>query len=150
MSTTQVGDRVRAHYTKRLANGVVRSSRARGGAPLEVTVGSPHPRLAGLGSRLVGVAEGQTVTAHVPAEEAFGAHDPARVRRVDRARFARDEPLVVGGQARMRLGGGRTRPVRVVEVLDRVVVVDTNHPWCGQSVELEVELVAILAPAGGA
>ena len=44
----------------------------------------------------------------------------------------------------MRLTRGRTRQVRVVEVLGGSVVVDTNHPRCGQSVVLEVELVAIL------
>jgi FKBP-type peptidyl-prolyl cis-trans isomerase 2 len=37
--------------------------------------------------------------------------------------------------------------VRVVEVRGRVVVVDTNHPRAGQVVELEVELVTILAGA---
>jgi FKBP-type peptidyl-prolyl cis-trans isomerase 2 len=33
-----------------------------------------------------------------------------------------------------------------VEVRDRLVVVDTNHPRAGQALEPEVELLAIQAP----
>lgn len=143
MQTSQPGDRVRVHYVKRFPDGTVWSSRARGDTPLEVVVGTTHPRLPGLGTALVGLAEGQTVTVRVPGEVAHGAYDPARVRRVDRARFPADEHVVAGRRAWMRLGRGRTRRVRVVEVLAGVVVVDLNHPRCGQAVELEVDVVAI-------
>jgi len=147
MQTSQVGDRVRAHYTKKFSDGSVRSSRTQDGEPLELIVGTAHPRLPGLGQGLVGVAEGQTVMIHITAAQAYGMPDPTRIRCVDRARFPADEELIAGRRTRMRLGRGRTRSVLVVEVREHQVVVDTNHPRCGQSVELEVELVAILAPA---
>ena len=44
---------------------------------------------------------------------------------------------------------GRRRLIRILEVHDKVVVVDTNHRWAGQAVDLEVELVAIEARAAG-
>ena len=147
MRTSQFGDRVQVHYVKRFQDGTVRSSRARGEAPLEVTVGTDHPRLPGLGTGLVGVAEGKTVTLAIPAERAYGMPDPARVRRVSRSRFRDAQTLTAGRLARMRGSRGRPRVVRVVEIRDRVVVVDTNHPRCGQSIELEVELVTILTTA---
>jgi FKBP-type peptidyl-prolyl cis-trans isomerase 2 len=149
MRTSQIGDRVRVHYAKRFADGSVRSSRGRGDAPLELIVGTDHPRLPGLGSTLVGVTEGQTVTVWIPAERAYGLPDPARIRRVDRARFAADEDLKVGRRVWMRLRRGGSRAVRILEVDGGAVVIDTNHPRSGQSVELEVELVAIFegAPA---
>jgi peptidylprolyl isomerase len=109
-----------------------------------VTVGTDRPRLPGLGTGLVGLAEGQTVTVAVPAEQAHGIYDPGRVRRVARTRFRDDQTLATGLRVPMHDDRGR---VRVVEVRGRVVVVDTNHPRCGQSVELEVELVTILAAA---
>ena len=144
MRTTQVGDRVQVHYVKRFEDGTVRSSRVRGDDPVELTVGTPHPRLPGLGDRLVGLTVGDTITVRVPAEKAHGMHDPSRVRRADRARFPADEELTAGRRVWMRLTRGRTRRVRVVEVLGGTVVIDTNHPRCGQAVVLEVELVAIL------
>jgi FKBP-type peptidyl-prolyl cis-trans isomerase SlpA len=144
MRTSQIGDRVQAHYTKRFADGSSRSSRVRGDAPLEITVGTAHPQLPGLGSRLVGLAEGQSVAVNVSAEEAYGLPDPTRIFRVDRARFPGDERLAAGQRVSMRLSGGRTRRVRVLEVHGGVVVIDTNHPRSGQPLKLEVELVAIL------
>lgn len=123
----------------------MRSSRERGAAPLQLTVGTRHPRLPGLGAELVGVLPGKTVTLQVPAERAYGLHDPARIRRVSRDRFRAGDTLQAGRLARMQDRQGRLRVVRVVEAHDRVVVVDTNHPRCGQSVELEVELVTILS-----
>jgi FKBP-type peptidyl-prolyl cis-trans isomerase 2 len=144
MRTSQVGDRVQIHYVQTFGDGSVRSSRTGAGEPLEVTVGTDHRRLPGLGAGLVGLAEGQVVALDVPAERAFGPTDPARVKRVDRARFAADETLSPGTRTRMRLGRGRSRTVRVVEVGDQLVVVDLNHPRSGLSVHLEVELVTIL------
>lgn len=150
MRMSQVGDRVQVHYVKRFEDGSVRSSRGRNDAPLELTVGSRHPRLPGVGEELVGLAPGATVTVNVPAERAYGVPDPARVRRVSRSRFRPGEGLVAGRLARLRDGEGRPRVVRVVEVRGRVVVVDTNHPRSGQSVVVEVELVTILAASPGA
>lgn len=145
MQTTQIGDRVQAHYTKKFSDGSVRKSRARGDAPLELTVGTDHRRLPGLGLALVGLAEGQSVTVQVPPDMAFGLPDPTRVYRLNRTRFPADEKLSVGRVVRVRLSQGRTRRVRVLEVRGQAVVVDTNHPRCGQSLVLEVEVIAILA-----
>jgi peptidylprolyl isomerase len=145
--TTQVGDRVTVHYVQTFEDGSVRSSRA-AGRPLEVTVGTDHRRLPALGLGLLGLTEGQVVVLDVPAERAYGLHDPQRVKRVTRERFAADENVVPNRRARMRLSRGRTRTVRVLEVWDGAVVVDLNHPRSGLSMRLEVELVAILEAAG--
>jgi FKBP-type peptidyl-prolyl cis-trans isomerase 2 len=134
------------HFVLRFQDGTVRSSRAAGVPPLKVTVGATHRLLPGLGQGLFGLTEGQVVALDVPAERAFGLYDPNRIKRVTRARFA-DEDVVPGRRARMRLRGGRSRTVRIVEAVGGVVVVDLNHPRCGQSVRLEVEVVALLETA---
>src|SRR5262245_37804324 len=145
MRTAQKGDRVQVHYMKRFPDGSVVSSRARGEAPLEVTVGTDHPRLPGLELRLVGLAPGDHATVTIPAERAYGLADPARIRRLARTRFAEYQALPVGKWLRIPDRRGRRRLVRVVEVRGRVVVVVTNHRRAGQAVELEVELITIHA-----
>jgi len=147
MRMSQVGDRVQAHYTKRFTDGSARSSRLQGGQPLELIVGSAHPRLPGIASGLVGLEVGQKVTIHVPASQAYGMPDPKRIASVDRARFPATEKLEIGKRGSMQLGRGRTRRVTIMEIHEQKVVVDTNHPRCGQSLELDVELVAILTPS---
>lgn len=147
MRTSQIGDRVQAHYTKRFTDGSIRSSRLHENRPLELIVGKTHPALHGITSRLVGLEVGEKVTVRLSASEAYGMPDPTRIFRVDRARFRTDEKLEVGSRVTMQLRGGRTRRVRILEVHERIVVIDTNHPRCGQSLELELELVAILNSA---
>ena len=147
MRTTQVGDRVQVHYVQTFENGSVRSSRA-DGQPLEVTIGTDHRRLPALGLGLLGLTEGQVVVLDVPAEQAYGLHDPQRIKRVTRDRFEADEDIVPNRRVRMRLSRGRSRTVCVLEVWDGAVVVDLNHPRSGLSMRLEIELVAILEAAG--
>lgn len=146
MRTTQVGDRVQVHYVQTFENGSVRSSRA-GGLPLEVTVGTDDRRLPALGLGLLGLTAGEVVALDVPAERAYGRHDPGRIKRVSRARFDAGTDVAPNRRARMRLGRGRTRVVRVLEVRDGDVVVDLNHPRSGLAMRLEVELVAVVEEA---
>jgi FKBP-type peptidyl-prolyl cis-trans isomerase 2 len=64
--------------------------------------------------------------------------DPARVGRVTRDRFRDEDVLLAGRRVRMQSSCGRPRVVRIVEVRGRTVLVDTNHPRCGQAVELDM------------
>src|SRR5262249_6894178 len=148
MRTAQRGDQVHVHYVKRAENGAVASSHGR--APLEVTVGADHRRLPGLGLALVGHGEGERVRVRVPAEQAYGPRRAERLRRLGRARVADGQELATGSWVRVTGRRRQRRLVRVVEVCDEVVVVDTSHPWAGQAVTLEVEIVTIRAHEGGA
>lgn len=141
MRTVQEGDRVQVHYVKRSQRGAVVSSRGRG--PLELVVGTAHRRLPGLGLALVGMREGERVRVLVPAEQAYGPADAHRLRKLARARFPAQPDPRVGSWVRVADRKGRRRPVRVMEVSGDAVVVDTNHPWAGQAIALEVEVVAI-------
>lgn len=143
MQTAQQGDRVQVHYVKRFPDGSVASSRSRGRAPLELTIGIDHPRLPGVGPGLIGLAPGSHLTLTVPAE---ATSRPGRIRHLDPARFAAYQSLPVGKWVRILDRQGRRRPVRILEVRDRVVLVDTSAPRAGQAIELDVELVAIHAP----
>ena len=144
MRVIRQGDRVYVHYTKSFQDGSVVSSR--GQSPTEVTVGVDHPRLPGLGLALVGLAEGESRTLVVPAEEAYGPSDPGRIHRLARACFAGHKGLSVGMWVRVQDRRQRRHLVRVVEIQENTVVVDTNRRWAGQALELEVRVVAIRSP----
>jgi FKBP-type peptidyl-prolyl cis-trans isomerase 2/DNA-binding NarL/FixJ family response regulator len=146
MRTVQQGDRVYVHYVKRWQDGSVAGSRE----PLELTVGTDHPRLPGLGAELVGLAPGQATTLTVPPERAHGLPDPARVRRWSRERFPKEAKLRPGKLVRVTNAQGRHRLVRVLEVTGKVVVVDANHRRAGQRLDLEVQFVAFCEPGAGA
>ena len=140
MRTVQQGDRVQVHYVKRLHDGRTASSRE----PLQMTVGIDHPRLPGLGSALVGLSVGELRTLTVPAEQAYGLPDPARVHRWSRQRFPKEAMLRAGKLIRFLDEQGRYRRVRILELDSKVVVVDANHPWAGQALEMEVTLLGFI------
>jgi carbon storage regulator CsrA len=145
MRTAQQGDRVQVHYVKRLRDGRKASSRA----PLPLTVGTDHPRLPGLGAALVGLSAGQLRRLTVAAEQAYGMPDPARIHRWSRQRFPTEATLRTGKLIRFTDEQGRRRRVRILEADSKVVVVDANHPWAGQTLELEVTLLGFLEPPLG-
>jgi peptidylprolyl isomerase len=147
MRIVQQGDQVQVHYVKHFQDGSVASSRGR--VPLQVTIGTNHPRLPGLGLALVGLAAGQSTKLKVAPEQAYGLHDPGRIRRWSRTRFLVYNPLPVGDWVRLTGRRGRRHLVRVLEDHDNEVVIDANHRWAGQAMELEVEVITILEPGAG-
>ena len=142
MRTAQQGDRVLVHYVKRGRDGRKTFSRE----PLQLTVGTDHPRLPGLGAALVGLATGQMLSLTVPPEQAYGLTDPTRIRRLSRQRFPEAMMLRAGKLIRFTNKQGRHRRVRILEANSKVVVVDANHPWAGQTLELEMTLLGFLEP----
>ncbi len=141
MRVIQQGDKVQVHYVKVFQDGSTLSSH--GKSPMELTVGIDHPRLPGLGLKLVGLAVGESRTIVVPARDAYGPFNPKRVRRMARWRFAEHEDLCVGQWVRVWDRQCRRRLVRIVTIGEETVVVDANHRWADQSVELEVRVISI-------
>ena len=146
MRKAQQGDHVQVHYVKRFQDGSTASSRGR--SPIEVTIGTAHRRLPGLGLALVGLATGECRTLKVPPEQAYGVRDPNRVRTLNRKFFPADKALPVGEWVRVT-GRRGPRLVRILELHDEEVIIDINHRRAGQALELEVELIAILQSAAG-
>ena len=143
MRTVQQGDCVQVHYVKRLRDGRKALSRE----PLQLTVGTDHPRLPGLGAALVGLSAGQTRKLTVSPEQAYGLPDPTRIHRWSRRRFPKKATLRTGKLIRFTDEQGRRRRVRILEANSKVVVVDANHPWAGQTLEVEVTLLAFVDPS---
>jgi peptidylprolyl isomerase len=136
----QQGDRAQVHCVIRCQDGSRASSRRR--PPIELTVGACR-RLPGLGLALLGMAPGSRKTVTLSPEQAYGMRDPARVRRCSRERFAEQTTLEIGTRVGLIDARGRRRMVRVLQVDSKSVLVDTNHRWAGQTLELDVELIAV-------
>jgi FKBP-type peptidyl-prolyl cis-trans isomerase 2 len=74
--------------------------------------------------------------------------NPERIHQRPRKWFPKKAKLEVGKLVPMKDSRGRRRLVRVIKIDDGVVVVDSNHRWAGQKVDMDVELVCILAGDG--
>ncbi|PWW00137.1 FKBP-type peptidyl-prolyl isomerase-like protein [Hoeflea marina] len=82
MSEARSGDTVRINYTGKLTDGTQFDSSV-GREPLEFQLGSGMI-ISGLDRGVEGMKVGDKQTVTVPAEEAYGAHDAAKVQKVPR------------------------------------------------------------------
>lgn len=143
MRVARPGDHVVVHYVVRLEGGSTTSSRGPNRAPLRLTVGVDHPRLPGLGSSLVGLAAGDCLSLHVPAERAYGLSDRGRAHHGASARHAGRAVSNRGQWTLRRDSRGRRHLVRSEGGSDQVVVFDANRCWAEQALRFEIEVLSV-------
>lgn len=141
MSDAKTGDIVRIHYTGTLADGETFDS-SRDRDPLEFTLGSGQV-IAGFDSAVSGMSTGAVKVVEIPAEQAYGAHDPESLQSFPRDRMPPDISLEIGTRLQLQSESGQPLMVTVSEVTDDNVVLDGNHPLAGKDLTFEIELVEI-------
>ncbi|REC58562.1 peptidylprolyl isomerase [Rhodosalinus sediminis] len=141
MTQAKSGDTVRIHYTGTLSDGsTFDSSRER--EPLQFTLGSGEI-IPGLDKAIPGMSVGESKRVDVPADDAYGQHDPSAKQEIPREGIPADIPLDPGTRLQMQTPEGQVLPVTVVTATDETVTLDANHPLAGKDLTFEVELVEI-------
>ncbi len=136
MTIVQQGDRVRVHYTsKSLEGSVIETSRNR--EPLEFTAGGEGV-IAGLSGGVIGMAVGESRELTVPAEQAFGRHNPDLIQATPLSLLPED--LQAGDQLTATVDGIGL-DVWVQRMGEEEAVIDANHPLGGETLVVEVEIV---------
>jgi len=143
MSTPQTGQTVKVHYTGTLEDGTQFDSSA-GRDPLEFTMGEGQV-IPGFEQALSDMEIGDTKTVNIPAEEAYGPHQPELVQQVAREQIPADIELAVGVQLQAQGPEGQVFRLVVTELDDANVTLDGNHPLAGKALTFELELVEIAA-----
>lgn len=144
MTTAKAGDTVAIHYTGTLADGTQFDS-SQGRDPLSFTLGSGQI-ISGLDAAITGLDEGAETKVTIPANEAYGAHDPQQVQQVPRETIPDEIPLEVGIQLQAQTPEGGNIALVVTDVADDTVTLDANHPLAGKDLTFEVELLSVARP----
>ncbi|MDF1484644.1 FKBP-type peptidyl-prolyl cis-trans isomerase [Ramlibacter sp. H39-3-26] len=119
-----------------------------GGKPATLSLGTGELSPA-VEQRLLGLAEGARATFGIPAGEAFGERNPEMQQWVARTLLAElgdpDEDYRVGDVVQFPTpdGGGQYAGA-VIDLGERAVRFDFNHPLAGQPVTFEVHVIGIL------
>ncbi len=140
-------------YTLR-TNGAIRHIRSAlwGDEPLEYLHGVGQ-LLPALERALGGLAPGERRTVTLPPEQAYGQRDRALQQRVPMTAFGGAGPIEAGMCFAARSEDGRHLENVIVAEVDEAtgsVLVDTNHPLAGMTLEFEVTVVAVRAAGAGA
>lgn len=90
---------------------------------------------------IAGRHKGDRFDVYANADEAFGPHDPEQVVHVARERFEidgkfDDRKVVIGNYTMMYTADGYPIAGKVIDITDKDVVMDFNHPLAGKDVHL--------------
>jgi FKBP-type peptidyl-prolyl cis-trans isomerase 2 len=140
--TAKVGDKVKVHYTGKLAEGIVFDS-SEGAEPLEFELGSGMV-IEGFDSGIEGMIIGEKKTVHIPVNQAYGPADEQNVIRIPRTEIPEGMELEIGMVLNMHQdGSGDVMQVAVADFDEQSVVLDGNHPLAGKDLIFDIELVEI-------
>ena len=142
MAQAQNGDTIAVQYTGKLDDGTVFDSSV-GKDPLQFTIGTGTV-IPGFENAVVGMGTGDSKTVVIPAEEAYGEHNPDLVMVFDREQIPPELPVEVGQQLQLHQDNGNAVPVVVTDMSASEVTLDANHPLAGEDLTFDIQLVAII------
>jgi len=145
------GDEVQVHYTGKLEDGTIFDS-SEDGEPLSFTIGENRV-IPGFEQAVTGMEPGDTKTAEVDPEQAYGEHREDMVMEMERDQIPGEVDPEVGQQLQLRLENGQTVPVLITALGEDTVTIDANHPLAGRKLIFDIEVVDVAegsgSPGGG-
>ena len=143
MRPAKQGDTVRVHYRGKLQDGSV-FDETFDHEPLRFTIGGGQ-LIPGFEEAVVGMEPGDSKTAELPVEKAFGPYLEERVVEVPKNKFARWDPQpIVGERVPILQPDGSPIDVIVTEVTESKVTMDFNHPFAGKDLTIDIKLLEIV------
>lgn len=128
-------------YTVTDEQGAVIDS-SNGGEPLAYIHGIGN-LIPGLESALEGKDQGENVNASIPPEQAYGERSEELMQVVPRERFDTGEQELQPGMRFQAQSDQGAQVVTVVDVNDKEVTVDANHPLAGSTLNFAVTVVDV-------
>lgn len=129
------GMKVSLEYTLTLPDKTVADSNV-GQAPITFLQGA-HEIVPGLEKALEGMKAGQKRRVEVAAQDAYGPYNNKLRQSVDRDKLPKD--VKVGDI----LQAADNRLVKVLEVKDKKVLIDLNHPLAGKTLTFDVTILKV-------
>jgi len=97
----------------------------------------------GLEEALEGFSKGELVDVTLQPEDAYGTRDEENVFEVERDEFPEDAELEPGNEFMVEGDDNTMMNLRIVEVHDDYVVVDSNHPLAGETLNFAVKVLDV-------
>ncbi len=141
MEQAKKGHTVKVHYTGRLGDGTeFDTSVSRG--PLQFKIGDGNI-IPGFEQAVIGMEPGETKTATIPADQAYGPHYENLVLKLAQDQIPSNLEPEIGQQLEIRQESGEVIGVRVTHVSPSSVTLDANHPLAGEDLTFDIQLVEI-------
>lgn len=129
-------------------------------APDELVYGVSHDVVPGLLAAMKGLSSGDKFSVTLPPAVAFGDRYDDNVVELEKTIFERDgklaDEVVVGAELPMMTAEGYRIVGKVLDITDKNIRMDFNHPFAGKTVKYDGEIIEVrdatpeeLQPVGG-
>lgn len=135
-------DAVTVTYTGTLDDGTV-FDQSPEDRPLRFILGKGEV-IPGFDSAIHGLFQGESKTVTIPCEEAYGAHREDLIETVERNLLPADVELAEGIQLEVTRQDDSILKVKIVEVTEKTVTLDANHPLAGKPLTFKIELLKVI------
>ena len=144
MAPVTDGDTLLLHFTSTRPDGEIFED-TRSGDPVQVTLGKNqiNPLFE---EALIGKKQGETVTVVLSPEKAYGKFRRKLVITVKRKKVKLDHEPVPGDLVRVKVMG-KSCMVTVVDVTEKTITIDANHPLAGETITYTITVAGILPRA---
>jgi peptidylprolyl isomerase len=142
MTQARQGDTVRLHYQGKLKDGTVfDTSRER--HPLQFTIGTGQV-IVGFEQAVIGMSVGESKTARIPMEQAYGPRRDDLIVNMDRSMLPPGLDPEIGQRLELTQTDDRVSLVTVTAATETSLTLDANHPLAGKELTFELELLEIV------
>jgi FKBP-type peptidyl-prolyl cis-trans isomerase 2 len=142
MNTATFGKTVKVHYRVKLDDGTIVDD-TRDHEPFIFTLGMMQV-IPGFELAVMGMSPGTSKTVEVDVEKAYGPRFRELVTEVDRSDLPADFKFEVGQHLEMPREDGQYDIVTVLNITEKTVTLDKNHPLAGKNLTLDIELLEII------
>ena len=141
MTQAKSGDTVKIHYTGKLSDGTVFDTSSNKD-PLQFTVGKGQV-IEGFDEAVTGMVVGETKTAEIPYDKAYGPRNDNMIIVVDKKQVPPELKPEVGQRLEVGSASGEMLAVTVIEVGEENITLDANPPLAGEDLTFDLELLEI-------
>jgi FKBP-type peptidyl-prolyl cis-trans isomerase SlpA len=141
MSQVKANNTVKVHYTGKLSDGQVFDT-SEGKEPIEFVLGQGQ-LIPGFEQGLIDMKVNEKKTITIAKEEAYGEVNEQLIQEVDKANLPQDMEPKVGMGLVSKSPDGQEMNLMVVDVKEKSIVVDGNHPLAGRDLVFDLEVVEI-------
>jgi FKBP-type peptidyl-prolyl cis-trans isomerase SlpA len=137
--TIHPGSRVRFHYSITLEDGTIADSTFND-EPIEIHLGDGQLHQC-LEMALIGLSKGEEQVIEIEPDQGFGFHDPDAIHQFTREEFPADMVPEPGQIISFSTPSGDEVPGSIIEVTDKTVTVDLNHPLAGHTLTFRTQVL---------
>ncbi len=136
------GNKVKVEYTGTFDDGTVFDTSKHGdhSHPLEFTVGEKQV-IKGFDEAVIGMKVGDEKDIHLESAEAYGDINPEMVKTVPRDKLPAE--AVEGATLGVGLPNGMQIPAKVIEIKEKEVKIDLNHPLAGKALNFKIKIIDV-------